>query len=1518
MNKAGKITRFIWRTLKYSFLVVFLLLIVLVIAIQTSSVQTFLGQQASSWLSKELKTKISIGKIDIEFIKTAVLKEVYIEDLHKDTLLYAGTIRCDLGNFSYNQKKLTIKELSLQNIDAYLIKYKGDSTFNYQFISDYFSPKDTVRDTAAAFKIIYGDLVLKNVNFRYKDENDTAVTKGMNFADLDLKSVSGKISDIDIVKDTIRVNIQNLSAKEKCGLDLQQLNTLATISPLGVKMDSLLLRTDRTYLHGSYYMLTDSYESYNDFLEKVYLRANLRDSTHINAADIAYFVPDLLGMDEVVYLAGKIRGSVSSLHGDNIVLKYRKNTSFEGDFSIEGLPKMEDTYLHFEFDNLSTTRTDLVQVSVPPFDKKKKLSLPENIGKLGLIRYKGKLDGFINDMAAYGTLRTAIGTVSTDIGLSQEKGKPLAYHGKVRTENFRLGELLGNPEIGALTLDAKVKGKGVDLETLEANLEGHIASVVIRGYAYKNIVLTGDFKNKLFNGKFESRDENADLDFYGSASFVNKIPDLDFIATVNKMDFSKLNFFKQDSTSDFSSQISINLKGDNLDNLTGRINFDNTIYKTAGKEYKLSTFDLILEQNTPVKTIKLNSGIADIKMNGHFDLSRLGNSVNQYLYNYFPTFIQQNKDIAARYYDNFEFKIKIKKFNNINGLVLPDLQISPNTTIEGSFDAANNKMNLLMNSEQINYKSQGVKNFKVDVTTLENGINITTTADRVNLADSTSFGNFRLTTLAYDNRSEFTLDWDNQSKQRSSGEVGGKLVFSKSSFEMELQKFGVYVNDSLWVMKGDNRFKMDSSGVFNFHEFIFTNNSQSIKIEGLVSKNPKDQLTVMFDNFKLNQLNPVLKTVNLELEGSVSGTSIVSDLYHKVIFSSTLEFTKLLINKKSIGTGEINSFFDKSKDVVSLNGHFKKDYGVSGEVNFNNLQFAGYYYPNRKENNIDLDCQLQAIDLSIIQPYLKGILTLKRGYVNGSLKVAGSVNKPLLNGKLALVSVQNVRVDYLNTYYSVNGDITIEPDRIGLDGVYLYDMNGNSAVVWGNIFHDNFKNIKLDFDINATKFMCLNTNYIINPSYYGKAFITGNVGLYGTPEFMNMDINVKTEKGTQFNIPLSGPAEVGENDFIRFVKADSAGKNSGNDKNDLSGMNLNFNLEATPDAEIQLIFDEKAGDVIKAKGRGNINMNINTKGNFEMFGLYTITDGSYLFTLENFINKKFDVENGSTIKWSGDPYNADINITADYKQRASLAPFFPSVSSTAGSSTTASATTTSGGDNNKRYPVECKLFMRGKLLSPDITFGIGLPTVNDAIRQQVLGFINNEQELNRQVFSLLLLKSFVTPLALSNQSGVSAGSAVGSNATEMLSNQLSNWLSQLATNIDVGVNYRPGSALSNEELDLALSTQLFNDKLSIDGNVGVNNNTQTKASSMIGDLNVDYKLSEDGKTRVKVFNRSNDTYQITTSGGQFTQGVGVFFREEFDTRGELYRRYLAKLKKKKLPPKKEPGENDDKVNVNEP
>jgi hypothetical protein len=475
-------------------------------------------------------------------------------------------------------------------------------------------------------------------------------------------------------------------------------------------------------------------------------------------------------------------------------------------------------------------------------------------------------------------------------------------------------------------------------------------------------------------------------------------------------------------------------------------------------------------------------------------------------------------------------------------------------------------------------------------------------------------------------------------------------------------------------------------------------------------------------------------------------------------------------------------------------------------------------------------------------------------------------------------------VDYLNVLYTVSGNVNIKPNQINFDNLELRDKTGNVGSIDGNVFHSNYKNMRIDFDVNTSKLMLLNTTAINNSSFYGTAYASGNVGIYGFSDDIKLEINMKTNGGTRFVIPLDGPSEMSTNEFIQFVSKDTIKKAKPVIKSNLS---LDFNLEATSDAEVQLIFDEKSGDVIKARGDGNLNMKINSKGKFDMFGDYVLSTGDYLFTLENFVTKKFEIEKGSSIKWNGNVYKANIDIVANYKQRASIKPLFPNDSAS---------------NYNKRFPVDCKLYMKDKLTSPNIEFGIELPTIDESTRTLVKNLLVDPNELNRQVFSLLLLRSFVTPIAVTGGSGVNAGGAMAATGSEMLSNKISSWLNGVTKDVDIGVNYRPGNSLSSEELDLALSKQLFNNRLTIDGNLGVNNNSAntktTNNSNLIGDVTVELKLTESGKYRVKGFNRSNDNTQVLNSGGPFTQGVGIFYREEFESLNELYRRYLGKVKKK--------------------
>lgn len=1519
-KKQHKVRRFIWRVIKYTTLSVLLLLVLAFFIFQMHSVQTWMGKKASAYLSEELKTKIDISAIKINFFKKVDLEGIYVEDLHHDTLIYGNKLGVEIKLLSIGDKKLELDLTKLDGITVKLQKYKNEKDLNFQFIADYFAtPTPAKKDTSRAdFTIKYGDLHLSNVRFVWKNLNyPEPQLHGINFDDIEANDLNGKISEIKIAGDSIQCFVQDLSLEEKSGVFVKKVTALVTVSPKNIRADALTLLTANSYIHGFYRMYTDSFDDYSDFLNSVDLEADLTDSSYVNPTDVAFFTDVFRGLNEKIKINGYIKGPVANLNSDNLKFSWANHTSFSGKFILKGLPDVEKTFLKIEAKHLSTHYSDLAQFPAYPFYEAKKLTLPVELKKLEKITFSGKAEGFLNDLFLAGTINTSLGKIITDAALST-KGKELAYSGKFRTENLNIGKFLNAKDLGEVSLNIALDGSGTTLNTLKAEVNGAIQAIRYNNYVYHNLQVKGDFKNSVFNGSVVSADPNANMSFAGKIDLKNKIPQVNAEIDLYKMDLYACNFSKADSVSVLSGKMSVELKGEGIDDLNGTLQAEHIKFVKSNGVINLDNTDLIISQDDKQNSLSMISSVAEIEVNGKFRSQSLQKSISGFLQDYFPTFFKEEsrplaggrKKAGAERTDNLKFKIRVKDFEPIAVFLNTPLSISRNSVIQGSFDAQTNMLVVSGFADKIEYNKTPVHDWFLSVNTANKEVKLNTGFKRLDIADSVYIGNFNLETASIDNKSTFQVLWDNQSKRKNSGEIDGNLVFTRNSLDLDLGKFFIYTEDSLWQMVGNDRFVVDSAGVINFHDLVFKNGNQRAKLEGIISKNPKDQFILELDNFKLSQLNPLLKRSGMDLQGTLTGTTNISDLYNKVIFSSALAFNRLTLNNTLVGTGELNSFYDKNKGVVSINGFFKREFEKIAESAYNDIAFDGYYYPAKKDSAIDINVHLNHFGIKTMQPFVKDIFTLDKGVVNGNINLRGSLTKPQMNGDLELAEVKNFKVDYLNAPYEIkSGKIKIEPGEITLDFVPVYDIHGNKAVVYGNIFHDNFANWKLDFDINTKDFMALNTTSLQNSSYYGKAYCTGNIGLYGPPNTLTFDINAKTSKGTQFFIPLSGPEEISENGFIRFVKIDSTEKKAKSNKNDFNGLTLKFNLEATEDAEVQILFDAKAGDAIKARGVGNINMNINTLGGFEMFGTYTISDGSYLFTLENVINKKFDIDNGSTIRWSGDPLNADINITATYKQRTSLSEFFPQIQtadqSTSGSSTSASsAAAASGVDNNKRYPVNVKLYMRDHLLNPDITFGIELPTVTEVIRSQVMGYINNDQELNRQVFSLLLLRTFVTPLQLQQQSGVSAGGAVGNNASELLSNQLNSWLSNFTKAFNLGVNYRPGGATSNEELDVAVSTQLLNDKLTIDGNVGVNSNNQTRTSTLIGDLNVNYKLTQDGKIQLKAFNRSNDNFQIATLGGQFTQGAGIFYREEFNSGNDLYQRFkkfVSKKKKKEVP-----------------
>ncbi len=1479
-----KITRIFLKTLGVLFLSLVLMGTGLYFGIQTYAFQTWLGKKASSYLSSELNSKIEVNAVNLEFFSKASLKGVTILDQHQDTLLY-GDILVDIKNFNYDKQSMVLHRIVLNDATAKLIKYKGDTVFNYQYLVDYFDSgtKDTVK--RQGWDIKFGEIILNNVNFAYRKEKYvTPVTRNINFDDILLKHTSGKISGLRINGDTIFASVSNLKTIEQTGFELSNLTTKAIISEKRLLCENIYIKTPRSLIKGKIDFSSSGWDDYTDFIQKVKMDSYLEDSTYVHFDDIAAFAEELNGLGKTVSVSGEVKGFVNDLNIKNLNLAYGSRTRFKGNINLSGLPDINSSYLHFDASEMSTNYADISSVPDYPFSENKKLVLPEELKKLGTITYKGKFDGFVSDFTAYGRFTTGLGDLSTKLSVRLgEKMDDIVYHGFIQTSNFDLGTLIGQRDLNALSINTEIKGKGISVKALDAKFHGQISNVTYNAYNYKDIHLDGEISQKLFKGELVSKDPNADLDFNGTVNFKNKVPEMDFISTINNLRLNALNFVSSRDSGSLSSQVFIKIKGSTVDNLSGQINFDNTIYKTKTRTFKLSSFNIDMDQANADKTIKLTTAYLNAGIKGQYQLSNLKPAFEVLLYNYYPTFFKKPVK-NLKFTDDLTFKIKVKKFNTINELFVPDLMLSPETTVEGNFNTVENKLNIQASCSKLTYQSFSVEDLGLILNENGNTVLAEVSGKALNVKDSTLLENFNFSVNSIDKDSKFSLDWDNLKSIANKGEVKGQLNFTSSSVLLGCDKLEVTVKDSTWKLTTANTMSIDKDGKITINPIEILNKNQKINIAGKFSSIPGDSMLIKTSGVVLEQFNPLLNLIKLDLSGVLNGNIVLSNANKNFAFRGDLNLKQLKINDNVVGELSVNTAYNTNEKYISLNGF--TSLGLQDEFGnqVKNISFNGNYYLDKREETIDINFSARPANLKLLNPFLVDILTINKAFVNGDGKIHGTPDNVKIDGKFKLFNSE-IKVDYTNVTYNVTGEIEVMPDQIRFTDLLMREKGSKSApqgTVNGNIFHNNFSNIQLDYDITYRNMLVLNTSEKQNSTFYGKIYGTGNVGIYGYTNNLFMKIVDTTTKNSKFYLPLDGPAEVSENNFIHFIKRDTAKVKK---STMLTGFNLTMFVNVTPEAQAQIILDKKTGDVLNVQGQGDLLLKINTLGKFEMFGDYVITNGNYLFTLENVINKKFEIDAGSSISWSGDPLNAEIDVVTSYRQRASIAPLLND--------------TTKG-----RFPVDCKLKISGRLFSPNVKFAIDFPNLDATYRAKIDNVLSDEAELNRQVFSFLLFRSFVTPLIYNTSGGVTAGSAAASTGTEMLSNRVSEFLNTYFGNLtgirdlQLGLNYRPGSQNSNEAVDLALSKQFLNNKITVDGNFGVNNNQTKNSNGLIGDVNIDYKLSADGRYRLKGFNRSNDITQVTTAGGQYTQGVGIFYREEFETFDQLFKRYLAKFKKK--------------------
>lgn len=1440
---------------------------------QSSQVQTILVDKVSGILKSKTGINVSVGAVDFRPFNKVLLKNVYIEDINKDTLIFAKKISVSLSNLKLSQGEYKLNKVA---IDQAYINFITDSSgvMNLTALLNKISNDTDQSQDSSNFILKSSRVTISNTRFNLKNIQAKPQEFGVNFEDFSFSNLNIDASDFYINADTIALKINDLNLVDQSGFKLDKFRADFTLCSHYLNFDKL-----RIVAHGSsirmhhFKMGFESWSNFSDFVNKIKLNADLTNS-YIKTSTLAYFVPSFSNIQLSATLNGQIKGPISDIRGKNLEITMGAQTKILTNINITGLPNIDQTLMVVDIKELSTTRNDLL--SIKNQNDKSVIEVPADLNVLGKTTYKGNFTGYINNFVAYGTITSAIGKLAIDLSFLPDKKQGVAFEGNLNATNLDVGKLAKSDILGKTTFHAKVKGSSDQKATVKAFTDATIKSLIANNYNYSDIEISGNLSNKTYIGSVHLNDPNCKLNFLGKIDFSDSIPEFDFSAFVPKIDLVKLNINTTDSISQASFLLTTKFTGSNLDNSKGEIKVLNSYYKNQRGDFKLSDIIISADNSTDSKMISLKSEFAEGEIRSKYNYSKIFSYLSDIFFKYAPAF-NKNSDkqnllisgVDKPEYNDYLIKFRLKKTQKITSVVAPELNIAENSTIFGILNPDLQTLTFKIKIPEIQIGTTSVKELSIDGQTKDSVLMASISTPTIKFGEAL-IRNFKINTVVKNNILDFSLGWKNQEKPATYGLIEAIADFNESGKNGHIAQFhfkpsSFVLNDSVWLLSESN-VVFDTSSIF-IDNFLINSLNQQLSIKGNISAKEQDTLSLELKNLNVSYLNIYLQNLGYALQGKINGFARLNAIYSNPTLYADISINNLSANSNPIGDVNFTSVWENAEKRMAIN--------LSNKFN-DTLTFAASGNFFTEGSYLDFDININKIKLEHLSPLLAGNISDLTGLVKGELKLTGTSQNPLANGNLS-ISNTHLTVDFLKTKYSVNDNIAIVNSDILFNGFTINDRNRRSALLNGIIKTHYFQNINFNLNLATENFQCMNTTEQDNSSFYGNVYGSGLILVNGGINDLNLNIKLKTENKTAIFLPLSSGSTVEQNNFITFINSDPnfipIEEPVAVEKKSDSNLNLILELQVTPEAEAQIIIDKKLGDIIKANGRGNLKLEINPSHDiFKMFGNYIIEKGDYLFTLQGVINKKFRIEEGSNITWNGDPLDATVDIEAVYRVRTSLEPLLRN-------------------NNTSRVPVDCQIFLTQKLMTPNIKFNIDVPNADNETKSLVGSILNTEEKINRQFIGLIGIGSFIVDSEQETDRGNSNLSTAGWNTvSELASNQLSNWVSQWSNNFDFGFNYRPGmeDQMTSDQWELALSTQILDDRVSINGNVDLG--AQNTNNPIAGDFNLDVKLNKSGKLRFKAFARSNDDILLTNQESNYTTGAGILYREEFNNLSDLWRR----------------------------
>lgn len=1488
-----KVIKILAKVLSTIILLLIFLPIFVTLLLSVDSIQNYVVDRATAVISEKLETEVSIGRIDLDLFSRVRVQDFYVEDYEQDTLLYVREAKALFTSFNIKRTGLCISDAEATGAELHIREMKNGEINIRPIVQRLTNPNGK-----GQFRLYIDHIHAYDMRFTYERQQHRDPEYGVDYSDMDIRNINACLKDFAVVRSKVWGDIVELSAEEKSGFKLDDFTGYFFVDKGVIRFDNVVARTEQSQVYLPEMSIEGgSWECYKHYIDDVRMVGSVERTT-LSTDDIGYFAPGLRDWHTTVGdVSLTFDGVVRDFTGELINANIGNSSYAEADVHITGLPEWRTANYVVGVKKLHLTAGDVNEIVA----NVTKRQLPEGVQRIVervawtdvRATFGGKLDSF----RVVGNASTSQGNLTANVTMRKQPQGAYKVDGTVDTKSLDLGGLLGNRSLGALS--SHIVANATLGDDLAAKVDADVSSLHFGNYTYTNIAVSGDVANDNYSAVVNANDPNLRFDLYGAINLAEEQHAYDFSLMLDRADLHALGINRRDSISELSAMVGLRANGNSLDRISAEASVADIRYRYNDAE--LATDRLTLEVTNShgednLKYVGIDSDYFAVQYQSRLPYKQMF----EYIYNSLKTYIPllydtsseqtvvADKGSVANDYSIIQFSAK-EDINDLLAAIVGGVMVAPDTSLRFMFSPSSNLLSLNAKSEALEYRGVIMANAEVDVNNRSDSLSMWINSSGIYLGTRLVMPNFSATGGAHQNRISLTAGFnDRQNKQ--SGMLGVSAKFSRNaatnrrSIHIDITPSHFTTATQQWKLSSRG-IDIDSSRI-SIRDLRIARPEQQLIIDGVASRSRNDSIRLTLNNFDLSPLSALVERWGYNLEARSTGYATVKSALRGQEIEARIDLDSIRVNGIAAPPQLITSQwdFEQNRARVFISDRESRDTVI-----------RGYYRP--QGTHYYARANMKRIKLELISPFLKGIISDIDGLADIDVNIQGRGRIASLNGGAKVRDI-GATVDFTKVRYTApEGELSVKNNHIYANGIAVYDGEGNVGHYNMDLSLEHLSNVTFDISVDADKMLVLDTEAKDNDLFYGHVFASGSARFAGDKRDLKIDIEARSEDNSTFFMPLSGKEDATYADFVKFKQPEverpdttafltrrmMAYERKNRPVNTMgSVMDLDMNLDVQPNTEIQLVIDPTVGDIIKGRGHGQLAMYFVPKANIlEMRGQYTITEGTYLFTLQNIWNKKFTVEPGSTVTWEGDPMGAILDINAVYNVKASLKPLL--------------GASMQGYDMARAVPVDCYIKLTDELMSPTVTFDVQVPNVAPEIQTVIQSALNDQQAIATQMFWLLAANTFSA-----EDTGAMGASLSATTGFELLSNQLSNWLS--GDDYNIVLRYRPRTELTGDEVDLGFSKSLFDNRLLVELEGGylsdVSAQTTENASNFVGEAFVTYLIDPDGSFRFRGFTQTIDRYG--ENQGMQETGVGLYYSESFNTFKDL----AASIKRRVINPER--------------